>query len=78
MNNSNLDIELLKCTNINKWYGNLHALKNVDLNNNELNTLALLLGIVIIIIIIATLVIYLCLHLSKIKRRYNYQTLECN
>lgn len=31
MNNSNLDLELLKCTNINKWYGNLHALKDVDL-----------------------------------------------
>ena len=29
MNNSNQ--ELLKCTNINKWYGNLHALKDVNL-----------------------------------------------
>jgi simple sugar transport system ATP-binding protein len=29
MNNSNQ--ELLKCNKLNKWYGNLHALKNVDL-----------------------------------------------
>tara|TARA_B110000196_G_scaffold287825_1_gene272410 strand:+ start:16 stop:759 length:744 start_codon:yes stop_codon:yes gene_type:complete len=29
MNNSNQ--ELLKCEKLNKWYGNLHALKNVDL-----------------------------------------------
>ena len=29
MNNSNQ--ELIKCDKLNKWYGNLHALKNVDL-----------------------------------------------
>ena len=29
MNNSNQ--ELIKCNKLNKWYGNLHALKNVDL-----------------------------------------------
>ena len=33
MNNSNM--ELLKCSQLNKWYGNLHALKNVDLTINK-------------------------------------------
>jgi len=28
---NNLNQELLKCDKLNKWYGNLHALKNVDL-----------------------------------------------
>ena len=28
---NNLNQELLKCNKLNKWYGNLHALKNVDL-----------------------------------------------
>ena len=32
-NNSN--IELLKCSQLNKWYGNLHALKDVDLTINK-------------------------------------------
>jgi len=35
MNNYNSDTELLKCANINKWYGNLHALKNVNLSINK-------------------------------------------
>ena len=30
MNNSNT--ELLDCTNVNKWYGNLHALKDINLS----------------------------------------------
>ena len=33
MNNSNM--ELLKCSQLNKWYGNLHALKDVDLTINK-------------------------------------------
>ena len=32
-NNSNM--ELLKCSQLNKWYGNLHALKDVDLTINK-------------------------------------------
>ena len=32
-NNSNM--ELLKCCQLNKWYGNLHALKDVDLTINK-------------------------------------------
>lgn len=34
MNNTQ-NIELLKCSGINKWYGNLHALKNVDMTINK-------------------------------------------
>lgn len=34
MTNSS-NIELLKCSQLNKWYGNLHALKNVDLTINK-------------------------------------------
>ena len=34
MNNTSNN-ELLKCTGINKWYGNLHALKNVDMSINR-------------------------------------------
>jgi len=33
MNNQN--IELLKCEGINKWYGNLHALKDVNMSINK-------------------------------------------
>jgi simple sugar transport system ATP-binding protein len=29
------NIELLKCSQLNKWYGNLHALKNVNLKINK-------------------------------------------
>ena len=34
MTNSS-NIELLKCSQLNKWYGNLHALKNIDLTINK-------------------------------------------
>ena len=34
MNNTSNN-ELLKCTGINKWYGNLHALKNVNMSINR-------------------------------------------
>ena len=34
MNNTSNN-ELLKCTEVNKWYGNLHALKNVDMSINR-------------------------------------------
>ena len=30
MTTNNQNIELLKCEGINKWYGNLHALKDVN------------------------------------------------
>ena len=30
--NNNQNIELLKCEGINKWYGNLHALKDVNMS----------------------------------------------
>ena len=33
--NNNLDKELIKCTGINKWYGNLHALKDMDMTINK-------------------------------------------
>jgi len=33
--NNNQNIELLKCEGINKWYGNLHALKDVNMSINK-------------------------------------------
>ena len=33
--NNNSDKELIKCTGINKWYGNLHALKDMDMTINK-------------------------------------------
>ena len=33
--NNNPTIELLKCEGINKWYGNLHALKDVNMSINK-------------------------------------------
>ena len=35
MTTNNQNIELLKCEGINKWYGNLHALKNVNMSINK-------------------------------------------
>ena len=35
MTTNNQNIELLKCEGINKWYGNLHALKDVDMSINK-------------------------------------------
>ena len=32
MTTNNQNIELLKCEGINKWYGNLHALKDVNMS----------------------------------------------
>ena len=38
MTTNNQNIELLKCEGINKWYGNLHALKDVNMSiNKEIN-----------------------------------------
>tara|TARA_B100001146_G_scaffold219537_1_gene226901 strand:- start:45 stop:791 length:747 start_codon:yes stop_codon:yes gene_type:complete len=33
--NNNSDKELIKCSGINKWYGNLHALKDMDMTINK-------------------------------------------
>ena len=33
--NNNSDKELIKCTGINKWYGNLHALKDMNMTINK-------------------------------------------
>ena len=35
MTTNNQNIELLKCEGINKWYGNLHALKDVNMSINK-------------------------------------------
>ncbi len=35
MTTNNQNVELLKCEGINKWYGNLHALKNVNMSINK-------------------------------------------
>ena len=35
MKTNNQNIELLKCEGINKWYGNLHALKDVNMSINK-------------------------------------------
>ena len=35
MTTNNQNIELLKCEGINKWYGNLHALKDVNISINK-------------------------------------------
>ena len=35
MTTNNQNVELLKCEGINKWYGNLHALKDVDMSINK-------------------------------------------
>ena len=35
MTTNNQNVELLKCEGINKWYGNLHALKDVNMSINK-------------------------------------------